>query len=124
MRRCLDLESFSRSPVLLDEQVDLGAGVGPPEKQARFASQIGSHAQNLEDHELLEKPAAQGGVRQRGQAPVHGVCHPGVEKVVLLLGDQPLACVDNAGHGALRRRTSSLIAALACARADAYAAAR
>jgi hypothetical protein len=32
----LDLESFSRSPVFLDEQVDLGAGVGPPEKQARF----------------------------------------------------------------------------------------
>ena len=61
----LDLESFSRPPVFLDEQVDLGAGVGPPEKQARFAPQIGSHAQSLEDHELLEKPAAQGGVRER-----------------------------------------------------------
>jgi len=74
--------------------VRLGRVAYDCERDLRLIRMESAQSREISPQELLEKPAAQGGVRQRGQAPVHGVGHPGVEKVVLLSGDQPLACVE------------------------------
>ncbi len=85
----LDLGSEDQPPMLLHHEVHLGAVVGAPVEDPRFAPAVVDPAQGLEHDPLLEQPAARHGVQTGRETVREGVGDAGVEQVEARVGDQP-----------------------------------